>query len=134
MILSVAAVTVALSGLGATIADAASGGTDPLTYLTGLGFPGIIIALLLTGQLRTKTEVERLIAENESKDAIITSKDRQIAVIQDGLVKDVIPALTKSTQILESMSSDNSLISQLAHAHQEIVALTQRLDDRRGRP
>lgn len=78
---------------------------DPFTYLTGLGFPGIIIALLLTGQLVPKGVIDRMSKDLDRKDEIIKAKDEQIAALQAGLVDKAIPALTRSTQVLERLPS-----------------------------
>lgn len=72
------------------LADTAGGAaTDPVTYVLGLGFPGVIIGLFITGQLRTKGEVERLEAANEKLLATLDT---------------AIPAIVKSTLIMEQIT------------------------------
>lgn len=133
---AVASLVVAVGGVSTTVADAAGGaGADPFTYLTGLGFPGIIIGLLLTGQLRTKTEVERLIAENEHKDGIITAKDNQIKELQVSIADKAIPALVESARVLQNLSTEANTLAQLRSAQQEVADLNARLAFRdRDRP
>lgn len=93
-----------LTSIAAAAPSGGGGGTDPFTYLTGLGFPGIVIGLLITGQLYPKSVVERLTAENEAKDAIIKAKDDQMNALQGGITDKVIPALTLATQTMENIS------------------------------
>lgn len=111
----------------------ASGSTstlsDPFTYLTGLGFPGIVIGLLITGQLRTKSEAERLIEENRRKDEIIIAKDRQLEALQASIVDKAIPALTRSTQVLESLQKPEvGAHDELSTARREIAEVAARLE------
>jgi len=74
---------------------------DPIALLTSLGFPGVVIILFITGKLRWDGEVKRLVQELDKKDKIIEAKDIQLAKLQDGVVEQVIPALTRSSQIIE---------------------------------
>jgi hypothetical protein len=87
------------------VADAANDQAlqSPITYLTGLGFPGIIIVLFITGKLRWGGEVDFLRDELKKRDDIIKLKDEQITILQDGVKKDVIPALTRSVDLLEKL-------------------------------
>ena len=77
--------------------------TDPISLLTSLGFPGIVISLFITGKLRWDGEVKRLIQEIDKKDEVIKQKDEQIARLQDSIIQQAIPALTRSTQIMEQL-------------------------------
>lgn len=76
---------------------------DPLTYLVDLGPIGVIIVLFVTGMLYPKSTVDRLIEENKAKDEIIKSKDEINNRLQESLTDKAIPALTRSTLILESL-------------------------------
>lgn len=91
---------VMLAGLVVAAADTA---TDPLSLLTGLGPAGIIIVLLVVGKLRTEGEVKRLEVELDRKDQVIEAKDAQLAALQDGIVGQAIPALTRYTDTVEQV-------------------------------
>jgi hypothetical protein len=77
--------------------------TDPVSLLTSLGFPGVVIILFITGKLRWDGEVKRLVQEIDKKDEIIRLKDEQISKLQSGIMDQAIPALTRSTQIMEQL-------------------------------
>jgi hypothetical protein len=133
MILSAGIATAgAMMGLGVSrlFADGSSSSpTDPFNWVTGLGFPGVIIALLITGQLRTKPEVERLIAENDRKDKLIEAKDTTIATMQSVLTKQTLPALLRSAEVLEAIpNAESSLFNELRQAQQQVTDLTSRLE------
>jgi hypothetical protein len=112
------------------LADAGTGGiSDPLTWLVNLGVAGIVIILLVTGQLRTKAEVEHLQRENERKDKLLDAKDGQIAAMQAVITDKTLPALSRSTQVLEAIPrSETVLFAQLRRAQLEVTELTQRLE------
>ena len=114
--------------LAVHLADAAGSVNTPFTYLTGLGFPGVIIALFISGQIRLKSEVERLYAELSKKDDIIALKDKQIEALQQGIVEKAIPALTRSTQVLEAMPKDGHFIDKAVEARNEMAALVSRIE------
>lgn len=92
-------VTVAIPVAGvAVLTDAASSaGFDPISIIGTVLTPTIVIILLLTGKLHTDSEVKRL------EDAV-TAKDAQLAALQSGLTDRVIPALTRATLVLETVS------------------------------
>ena len=86
---------------------------DPLSLVTNLGPIGLIVALFITGTVRTKGEVERVVAENVKKDAIIAAKDdlirtkdEQIARILTETLGKAIPALQQSANALERITSE----------------------------
>lgn len=87
------------------VADAVGSGFDPLTLLASTGIPGVVIILLITGKLRTESEVKRLEGENDRKDIVIAQKDEQIQRLQAGIVDQAIPVLTRSTELLGRITS-----------------------------
>jgi len=86
-------------------ADAGGSSFDPLTLLASTGIPGVVIVLLITGKLRTESEVKRLEGENDRKDIVIAQKDEQIQRLQAGIVDQAIPVITRSTELLARFTS-----------------------------
>lgn len=87
--------------------------TDPLTWLINLGVAGIVIVLLVTGQLRTKSEVLHLLDE-------IAAKDKVIEAVQTQLLSQTLPALANSTRVIEAVpTTENALVRQLLRAQGE---------------
>jgi hypothetical protein len=74
--------------------------SDPLTWLVNLGVAGIVIVLLVTGQLRTKAEVSNLQAQ-------IQSQAKLIEGFQTQLNNSTLPALTKFVQFAETIPENN---------------------------
>jgi hypothetical protein len=85
--------------------DSVAGGFDPSALLTGIGIPAAVLALFVTGKLRPESEVKRLERENNRLNKVVETKDALIASMNDALVQKAIPALTRSTQVLESLKS-----------------------------
>jgi hypothetical protein len=87
------------------LADAGGGASfDPYSVLASTGISGIVVVLLISGKLRTESEVKRLVSENERKDTVIKQKDEQIVSLQAGIVEQAIPVLTRSTSLLEKLA------------------------------
>lgn len=102
--------------------NADNGVTDPLAWLVNLGVAGIVIVLLVTGKLRTGKEVEHLLAE-------IAAKDQVIAAFQQQLTGNTLPALARSTQVLEAIpASDRLLHQQVRQAQQEVAELARNIE------
>lgn len=99
---SVVVATPILGMVAATTSD--NTGFD-LTSLIGAGItPAIVIVLMLLGKLRTEPEVKRLESEVTQLRAQVREKDQQMLSLQGGLVDRAIPALTRSTLVLEALS------------------------------
>ena len=102
---------------------ATSAAEDPFTWLINLGVAGIVIVLLITGKLRTGKEVEYLLEE-------MAAKDELIKAFQTQLMGQTLPALTRSTQVLEAIpTSEKSMYEALNKSQQEVLGLTKRLHD-----
>lgn len=80
---------------------------DPLTWLTNVGVAGIWLILFVAGRIRSEKEVKRLETELDKKDLIIQQKDEQLVKLQDSIIQQAIPALTRSTQALEHIVVEN---------------------------
>lgn len=75
--------------------------TDPLAILLAYGPLGVVVAAFMFGWLHPNSTVKRLEDQLRQKDEIISVKDTQISTLQDGIVKDALPALIKSNALLE---------------------------------
>lgn len=96
--------------------------SDPLAWLVNLGVAGIVIVLLVTGKLRTGKEVEHLLAE-------LAAKDQLIAAFQQQLTGTTLPALARSTAVLEAIpSSERVMHQQLRQAQQEVADLARSIE------
>lgn len=101
--------------------------SDPLSWLINLGVAGIVIVLLVTGQLRTKSEVEHLLAEIEAKNKVIDA-------VQVQLLSSTLPALANSTRVIEAVpAQEQVLIDQLRRTQadaSELIARMERMEKR----
>lgn len=123
-------------GLIQAAAETASG--DPLTYLSGLGSLGAVavLGLLFTGQVRTKSEVEGLLADKkrlnsllDRKDSIIEAQARQIVRLSENAAGSVAPALSRA---VEATASVPDTLADLREGFQRLGDALDRLDrDRR---
>lgn len=117
--LVVAIVTVAAGAVGVALETTVS---DPLTWLVNLGVAGIVIVLLVTGQLRTKWEVNALMKQ-------IADQEQVIRDFQDALIGKTLPALARSAQVLEAIpSSERGLQDDLHQTRGEMAELIARLE------
>lgn len=81
-----------------------TGGFDVSSLIGASITPAIVIVLLLLGKLRTEPEVRRLEGENTLLRKQVSDKDAQMLLLQGGLADRAIPALTRSTLVLEALS------------------------------
>jgi hypothetical protein len=80
------------------LAEAATNsGFDPYSLIGTLITPVLVVVLLLTNKLHTEGDYKRVIADLEVEKARTTT-------LQTALVDRVIPALTRSTLVLETVS------------------------------
>lgn len=96
-----------MASLSAILADTPTTGTHSPDIYSLLGTavtPAIVVVLLLMGKLRTEAEVKRLEADIRNRDAVIATKDDQLSALQNGLIERAIPALTRSTLVLETLN------------------------------
>jgi hypothetical protein len=81
----------------AATADGA-GGFDPTTLIGTVVTPVLVIALILFGKLHTHGEVERLETD-------LAAERADNAALQAALTDRVVPALTRSTLVLEALDA-----------------------------
>lgn len=101
---------------------ASDGTTDPLTWLVNYGVAGIVILLLVTGQLRTKSEVNQLERQ-------LAARDNIIEALQSNLTRHTLPALASSTRVLEAIpASESAVLAELSRVRSEAESLVARLE------
>ncbi len=64
-----------------------------------------IVALLLSGKLRTDSDWKRLADESDRKDDLIERQSAQLQSVQDVFMDKAIPALERCSHALEDVSS-----------------------------
>jgi len=97
---------------------------DPIAFLVNYGVAGVVIGLLVTGQLRTKFEVRGLERQIEAKDQVISEFQAQLST-------NTLPALARSAQILETFpASEREAYREMRQASAGIAQLIQELKDR----
>lgn len=77
---------------------------DPVGWLVNLGTAGVFLILFVTGRIRSGKDVESLEARLALKDKIIEAKDTQIASLMSGMLERAVPALERSTQVMERLA------------------------------
>lgn len=108
--------------LSVGFALAASGSGDPIGFLINYGVAGVVILLLVTGQLRTKAEVATMERVAEERREQIVALERALGAVM-GQLADTLPGITHLAEVIEALpqSNEDRLKNQLA-------ALTARLD------
>lgn len=95
---------------------------DPLAWLVNVGVAGIVIILFVTGQIRTKSEVLRLESELDRANKVIDA-------IQQQLIGSTLPAMAKSTQVIENVpASEEALVARMRDSQRQADALIARLE------
>lgn len=82
-------------------------GFNPYSLIGSAVTPVIVVVLLLFGKLRTETELKRLEEEINGPNGYkeqIRLKDEQLQLSLNGLLERVVPALTRSTLVLENLA------------------------------
>lgn len=88
--------------------------TDPMTWLINLGTAGVWLVCMMTGLLRTKGEVDRLIEEGKAK-------DRAIETLVSLMTTRTLPTLATAVAEMPTAASaaaqrESALEKQLAEA------------------
>lgn len=105
------------------MAVAESAGSDPVSWLINYGVAGVIIILLVTGQLRTKAEVANLEKQVAAKDEQIAAKDAALTALVTQLTT-FMPQLAKVGDVVEALPKQAEI--QLAAVVRDLSA---KLDD-----
>ena len=102
VLIKTAAVGMALVPMAAT--------ADPLAVLVNYGALGIFLICILTGLVRTRSEVENRDKQLEQLQKTIENQQRMIDAFTMNLTGQTIPALARSTQVLEQLPRGESAI------------------------
>lgn len=108
MLLWLGASTAGLGALIFTIPKATS--ADPVAVLLNYGALGIFLVCILTGLVRTKSELENRDKQLEAKDRQIADLQRIVDAFTANLTGQTLPALARSTQVLEQLPRGESAI------------------------
>lgn len=77
---------------------------NPYSLIGSVVTPVIVVLLLLFGKLRTESESKRQEETLEAYRDQLRLKDEQLQQLQTALQERVIPALTRATLVLETLS------------------------------
>jgi hypothetical protein len=111
------------------IQDTSNVSTDPLTILFAYGPLGMLVAAFMFGWVHPASTVKRLEEQLHQKDEIIKVKDEQIITLQSGMTNEALPALIRSTDILDDFPDLERRISDnLSKLRKEIRDLAEKTE------
>lgn len=95
---------------------------DPTTILINYGALGIMLVFVMTGQFRTKSEVQNLREQIDDYRTIIHGFQAQ--------ANQAVPALARSAQVLEAIpNKEAGFLEEIRQTEARMVALVARLED-----
>lgn len=98
--------------------------SDPVAVLINYGAIGIMLAMFVLGRLHSDRELNDLKEQNAK---LLESLTR----LQSSLTTNTLPALTRSTQVLEALpTSDIALVAELQRTVSRLEALARERDER----
>ena len=92
-------------------AETSGSGIDFTSILGTVVTPVVVIALLITGKLRTENEIKNRDETIAIVRAQVTAKDAQLEALQESVVNKAIPALTRAALILEKYQPESTPVS-----------------------
>ena len=96
---------------------------DPTTWLIyNGGSLGVIVLLVVTGQLRTKAEVNQLNARITQMEHQLEQKDSLLQAFQMQLTGQTIPAFARATQVIERLPTNEAAVRDELRATRDRVA------------
>lgn len=97
------------------IAAMAATGSDPVSFLINYGVAGIVILLLVTGQLRTKAEVTGLEKQLDQSRSDVKERDAAIASIMAQITQHTLPQMANLAEVLDRLPKqpDSGLAARL---------------------
>lgn len=105
---------------------------DPISWLVNYGVAGIVLALLVTGQLRTKSEVlgVQKIADDRARE--VAAKDAAIAALMTQITGHTVPQLGHLTQVLEALPAQNTSDTAVLEALAELKSKIEQIEQKSG--
>ena len=95
---------------------------DPTTILINYGALGIMLVFVMTGQFRTKSEVQALRDQIADYRAIISGFQAQ--------ANQAVPALARSAQVLEAIpNKEAGMLDEMRQTEARMVDLVARLEE-----
>lgn len=90
-------------GIAAAIVTAATDGSTPGAWIPIGGYltPAVVLVMIIHGDLATGRENKRLQRENDLKDALIATKDKQLLDLSASVIEKTTTAINGNTAILE---------------------------------
>jgi hypothetical protein len=102
---------------GFMLVPLAASDADPIAVLVNYGAIGLMLAMFVLGRLHSDRELNDLKEQNAKLLEALTR-------LQGSLTTSTLPALTRSTQVLEAIpSSENALMSELQRTVARLEAL-----------
>lgn len=112
----------------------ADGSFDPVTFLVNYGVAGIFLALLATGQFRTKAEVISLqkVVEERAKALAemrgeLAAKEQALQALMLQITQQTLPSLTQTAKLVERIPVHKPMESELV-LMRRLEALADRLE------
>lgn len=94
---------------------------DPVTILINYGALGIMLIFVMTGQFRTKSEVQNLQRQIDDYRTIIAGFQAQ--------ANQAVPALARSAQVLEAIpNKEAGFLEEIRQTEARMVELVRRLE------
>lgn len=117
--------------LGAMAASAPTG-TDPISWLVNYGVAGIVVALLVTGRLRTKAEVDGLREELGKAQGAVQERDLAMTALVQQVTQHTLPQMGQIADVLDRIerTATSSQQSVTPDVEALVSAIMARIDQR----
>jgi hypothetical protein len=114
------------------VVSAAAANFDPATWLVNYGIAGIIIGLLVTGQLRTKAEVAAIQKIADQRLEQIERKDAALAALIEQITR-TLPQLGQLATVIDSLPSQVQSHNKETEILAKLDTLQRKLDENERR-
>lgn len=76
---------------------------DPVSFLVNYGVAGVVILLLVTGQLRTKSENIGLQKQLDERNADLREKDAALTALMTQISQHTLPQMSDLAKVIEAL-------------------------------